>query len=102
MNFTFDGNIYENNNSSKDFKSDQKFNFSGLIYESNIRTAKTPLPFEADVRKFLALNPIERTNYLIDVLGKRSQSEREEFTKTWSILDKKSSDSSLDPEKLIT
>jgi hypothetical protein len=99
MNFTFDGNIYENNNSSKDFKSDQKFNFSGLIYESNIRTAKTPLPFEADVRKFLALNPIERTNYLIDVLGKRSQSEREEFTKTWSILDKKSSDSSLDPEK---
>jgi hypothetical protein len=99
MNFTFDGNIYENNNSSKDFKSDQKFNFSGLIYESNIRTAKTPLPFEADVKKFLALNPIERTNYLIDVLGKRSQSEREEFTKTWSILDKKSSDSSSDPQK---
>ena len=65
MKFTFDGNIYENNNSSKDLKSDQKFNFSGLIYESTIRTAGGPLPFEADARKFMAMNPTDRADFFV-------------------------------------
>ena len=60
MKFTFDGNIYENNNSSQDFKSDQKIILSGLIFESNTRLAA--LPFESDVRAFMRLDAIGRAN----------------------------------------
>lgn len=97
MNFTFNGNIYENNNSSQDLKSDQKFNFSGLIFEPNIRTAGGPLPFEADVKKFMAMDFADRSDYFINVLSKRSPSEIREFNKTWSILEKNNKPS--DPTK---
>jgi hypothetical protein len=98
MNFTFDGNIYENNNSSKDLKSDQKFNFSGLIYESTIRTAGGPLPFEADARKFMAMNPTDRADFFVNVLSKRSPGEILEFNKTWAILEKNKPSDPSSPE----
>ena len=99
MNFTFDGNIYENNNSSKDLKSDQKFNFSGLIYESTIRTAGGPLPFEADARKFMAMNPAQRSDYLLNVLAKRPQSDVQDFMNTWSELEKNKPSDPSSPDK---
>lgn len=86
MKFTFDGNIYENNNSSQDFKSDQKIILSGLIFESNTRLAA--LPFESDVRAFMRLDAIGRAKYMVDQFAKKSESERAAFLDTWDKLKK--------------
>ena len=60
MKFTFDGNIYENNNSSQDFKSDQKIILSGLIFESNVRLAS---PLEAEVNAYMAMNDRQKADF---------------------------------------
>lgn len=86
MKFTFDGNIYENNNSSQDFKSDQKIILSGLIFESNTRLAA--LPFESDVRAFMRLDAVGRAKYMFDQVAKKSESERAAFLDTWDKLKK--------------
>jgi len=86
MKFTFDGNIYENNNSSQDFKSDQKIILSGLIFESNTRLAA--LPFESDVRAFMKLDAVGRAKYMVDQFAKKSESERAAFLDTWDKLKK--------------
>lgn len=96
MKFTFDGNIYENNNSSQDFKSDQKIILSGLIFESNTRLAA--LPFESDVRAFMKLDAIGRSRYMVDQFAKKSESERAAFLDTWAKLEKGPSKTDL-PEK---
>ena len=86
MKFTFDGNIYENNNSSQDLKSDQKIILSGLIFESNTRLAA--LPFESEVKSFLKLDPLRRSEFMMDVWSKKSKADQAAFMDTWSKLDK--------------
>ena len=84
MKFTFDGNIYENNNSSQDLKSDQKIILSGLIFESNTRLAA--LPFESEVRSFMSMDAIARSRFVVDVLAKKTESERAAFLDTFAKL----------------
>lgn len=85
MKFTFDGNIYENNNFSQDLKSDQKMILSGLIFESNTRIAA--LPFESEVKSFLKLDPLRRSEWMIDVFPKKSEADRAAFMDTWKKLE---------------
>lgn len=85
MKFTFDGNIYENNNSSQDLKSDQKMILSGLIFESNTRLAA--LPFESEVKSFLKLDPLRRSEWMIDVFPKKSKADQAAFMDTWKKLE---------------
>ena len=80
MKFTFDGNIYENNNSSQDFKSDQKIILSGLIFESNVRLAS---PLEAEVNAYMAMNDRQKADFFATTLSKRSQPEIERFINLW-------------------
>jgi hypothetical protein len=86
MKFTFDGNIYENNNSSQDLKSDQKIILSGLIFESNTRLAA--LPFESEVKSFLLLDPTRRSEWMMDVWTKKSKADQAAFMDTWKKLEK--------------
>ena len=86
MKFTFDGNIYENNNSSQDLKSDQKMILSGLIFESNTRLAA--LPFESEVKSFLKLDPTRRSEWMMDVWTKKSKADQAAFMDTWKKLEK--------------
>lgn len=97
MKFTFDGSIYENNNSSQDLKSDQKITLSGLIFESNTRLAA--LPFESDVRAYMAMGSAEKAKYMIDVLGKKTESERAAFIDTWEKLKSSSPEEKKEKEK---
>lgn len=80
MKFTFDGNIYENNNSSQDLKSDQRIILSGLIFESNVRLAS---PLEAEVNAYMAMNDRQKADFFATTLSKRPQVEIERFINLW-------------------
>ena len=94
MKFTFDGNIYENNNSSQDLRSDQKIILSGLIFESNIRVATGPGSLDAELNAYIAMNDTQKANFFATVLAKRPQNEIERFINLWEAKIKSRSTSS--------